>query len=173
MDRNCFWSFRGFNAWILLFNIFLADLFFIVDDVEIACYRDNNTPYVSGKYIEEVIKTLEEASKVLFKWFADNLFKSIGDKCYLLVNVNVKINIRIDNIDICNSKFEKLSGVKFDNKLTFDDRISELSKETSQKVQVLPRVTSYINTSKESILMNTFLHQKLVIGLSLDLFQLY
>ena len=173
MDRNCFWSFREFNAWILLFNIFLADLFFIVDDVEIACYRDNNTPYVSGKYIEEVIQTLEEATKVLFKWFADNLFKSIGDKCYLLVNVNVKINIRIDNIDICNSKFEKLLGVKFDNKLTFDDRISELSKETSQKVQALLRVRSYINTSKESILMNTFLHQKLVIGLSLYLFQFY
>ena len=39
----------------LLFNIFSADLFFIVDDIEIASYADDKTPYVSGRDKEEVI----------------------------------------------------------------------------------------------------------------------
>ena len=30
----------------LLFNIFLADLFFIITDIDIANYSDNDTPYI-------------------------------------------------------------------------------------------------------------------------------
>ena len=62
-------------------------------------------------FLFTVIQSLEEVSKVLFKWFADNLMKSNADKCYLLVNTSDKVNIRIGNIDICNSKCEKLLGV--------------------------------------------------------------
>ena len=40
----------------LLFNIFLAEFLFIVNDIETASSKDDNTPYVSGKYIEEVIQ---------------------------------------------------------------------------------------------------------------------
>ena len=32
----------------LLFNIFLADLFFTLNNVDIASYADDNTPYVTG-----------------------------------------------------------------------------------------------------------------------------
>ena len=56
-----------FDHSTLLFNIFLADLFFIVDDMEIACYRDNNIPYVSAKDIEEVIQSLRRSLKNLAK----------------------------------------------------------------------------------------------------------
>ena len=48
----------------LLFNMFLEDLFFFVDDIEMASYADHNTSYVSHKDIEEVILSLEEASKI-------------------------------------------------------------------------------------------------------------
>ena len=54
--------------------------------------------------------------------------KSNTDKCYLLVNTKDKVNIRVNNIDICNSKCEKLFGDEFDHKLNFGDRISELWK---------------------------------------------
>ena len=102
---------------------------------------DENTPCVSGKDIEEVIKSLEEASEVLFKWVADNLLKSNANKCHLLVNTSYKVNIRIKNIDICNGKCEKHLGVESDHKLTFDDHISELCKKASQKVHALAKVT--------------------------------
>ena len=46
--------------------------------------------------------------------------KSNADKCHLLISTSNKVNKRIDNFDISNRKCEKLLGVKFDHKLTFD-----------------------------------------------------
>ena len=50
----------------LLFNIFLADLFFIVNSTDIANYADGNTPYATANDIDSLIASLEEASKSLF-----------------------------------------------------------------------------------------------------------
>ena len=50
----------------LLFNIFLTDLFFILNDVDIASYADDNTAYVIADDINGVITSLEKASKALF-----------------------------------------------------------------------------------------------------------
>ena len=44
----------------LLFNIFLADLFFIISNVNIASYADDNTPYISADNIDDIIKSLEK-----------------------------------------------------------------------------------------------------------------
>ena len=41
----------------------------------------------------------------------------------MLVSTKNKVNVRIDNFDISNSKCEKVVGVKYDHKLTFDDHI--------------------------------------------------
>ena len=50
----------------LLFNIFLADLFFVVNSTDIANYADDNTPYVTANDIDGLIASLEEDSKPLF-----------------------------------------------------------------------------------------------------------
>ena len=88
--------------------------------------------------------------------------KSNGNKCHLLVSTSDKVNSKIENVNIYNSKCEKLLGVKFDHKLIFDDHVSELCKKASRKVQALPRVTPYLNISKGTIFLNAFLHRKFV-----------
>ena len=60
----------------LLFNIFLADLFFTLNNIEIANYADNTTPYAVSDNIDDLISSLEKSSKDLRKWFDDNLTKS-------------------------------------------------------------------------------------------------
>ena len=140
----------------LLFNIFLIDLSLIIEDTGIASYADDNTPYVSADYIDGVIKSLEEASEILFKWFNDNLMKINADICHLLVSTNNTVKIKIGNFDITDSKSEKLLGVKFDHKLSFDDHNAELCKKTSRKIHALSRVASYMNISKRRILMKAF-----------------
>ena len=124
----------------LLFNIFLIDSFFIIEDTEIASYADDNTLYVISNNIDGIIKLLEEASEILFKWFNDNLMQINSDKCHLLVSSNNTVKIKIGYFDITNSKTEKLLGVKFDHKLPFNDHISELCKKTSRKIHALSRV---------------------------------
>ena len=101
---------RGSIFGTLIFNIFLADLFFILSKTDIANYADDNTPYTSSNDVNGLIKNLEEASKKLFKSFDDNLMKSNPDKCHLLVSANDNVKIRTGNFQIENTKREKFLG---------------------------------------------------------------
>ena len=132
-------------------------MFFIIEDFDIASHADDNTPYASANNMTGVIKSLEEASTKLLKWFRDNLMKSNADKCHLLVSTNNTVTIRAENFDIKNSDCEKLLGVKFDHKLTFNSQISDLLKKASKKVHALAKVTPYVNISKKRIIMNALL----------------
>ena len=71
-----------------------------------------------------------------------------AEKYHLLISPNNTVKIKIENFDITNSKSEKVLGVKFDHKLSFDDHISELCKKASRKIHVLSRVALYMNISK-------------------------
>ena len=78
-------------------------------------------------YIDDLIKSLEEASTVSFQWFDNNILKSNPDKCHLLINRN-------DNVRKCeteNSKCEKLPGVKLEWKQNIDDHISNVCKKAT------------------------------------------
>ena len=83
----------------LLFNIFLADLFFIVNDIDIENYADDNTPHVIADNIDDLIKSLEEASTALFQWFDNNLLKSNPDKCQLLMSSNENVTVHVGEYD--------------------------------------------------------------------------
>ena len=55
-----------------MFNVDLSDMFFILNNHEIASYADDNTPYVTCDTIESLIASLEKIAKEIFKWFKDN-----------------------------------------------------------------------------------------------------
>ena len=55
-----------------LFNIFLADLFLVLKDVDIAKFADDNAPFTSANNIDDLMDSLEKASGSLFKCFKDN-----------------------------------------------------------------------------------------------------
>ena len=46
-----------------------------MENIDIASYADDNTPYTTGNSMEEVIQKLENAAKTLFQWFNDNQMK--------------------------------------------------------------------------------------------------
>ena len=51
---------QGSILGLLLFNIFLCDLFLMVENTDFASYADDNTPYTTGVNNEEVITKLEK-----------------------------------------------------------------------------------------------------------------
>ena len=73
----------------LLFNIFLCDLFFVMNNVDFASYADDNTPYFIGKDLDDVISKLQNASKTLFQWFNDNQMKDNPDKCHFICSSSI------------------------------------------------------------------------------------
>ena len=94
-----------------IFNIFLADLFFVVKDIDIACYADDSTPFIIENNIDNVIASLEQVSDALFNWFNSNRLKNNVDKCHVLVSTNKPVGIKIGDFTIDNSECEKLVGV--------------------------------------------------------------
>ena len=46
-----------------------------MDQHDIANYADENTPYVSGKNIDQVVESLEQRSRLIFKQFSNNKFQ--------------------------------------------------------------------------------------------------
>ena len=55
-----------------LFNIFICDLFILIDDINIVNYADDNISLVSGDTPLNVITSLENAAEKLFEWFGNN-----------------------------------------------------------------------------------------------------
>ena len=124
--------------------------------MDIANFADDNTPFTSANNIDDLIDSLEKASSSLFKWFKDNLFKSHPDKYHLFVSTNEKTKINIEEFSKENSDWEKLLGVKIDNKLTFDCHVSDMCKKANKKINALARIAPFINVDKRRILMNSF-----------------
>ena len=140
----------------LLFNIFLCDLFFIMNDVEFASYVEDNTPFFVGDDSNDVILKLQNALKTLFKWFNDNQMKANPDKCYFICSSSVKTSIMIENKQIRNSYCEKLLGVFFDSKLTFQSHVDNICKKASQKLKAISRITPYMDLNKKRLAVNAF-----------------
>ena len=132
---------QGLISGPLLFNIFLCNLFSTMNDVELASYADDNTPFFVGGDLSDVILKLQNASKKLFKWFSDNQTKVDPGKCHFICSSSVKTSIMIENEEIRSSSFEELLGVFFDSKLTFQSHTDSICKKASQKLNAISRIT--------------------------------
>ena len=110
----------------LLFNIGICNLFFIIEDCDIANYAADNTSYLSGKNVEEVLKGLENVSPNLFQWFTENELKGTASKCHLLISSNENMHVNIGTSQIKNSDCERLLRIDIYCKLSFENHINQI-----------------------------------------------
>ena len=140
--------------------IYLADLFLIHSDIDIANLADDNTPHLSTKNVQEnvedVIDSLERTSVSLFRWFENNLVIVKADKCHFLVSTSQEVSLNLNNFKIKNSDSEKFLGVEYDSKFRFDQHITDLCRTASRKIHALARVTPFLTLTKRHLLMNSF-----------------
>ena len=120
---------------------------------DIANYADDNTPYVSGKNIDEVVKFLEKSSRVIFKWFSDNQFQANASKCYVLLSTEEHVQVKTGTAQIENSLSEKLLGVKIDAKLSF---LKQIYAKARTKLKALARIAPLMSIKKKKVLMKAF-----------------
>ena len=112
----------------LLFNIYICDMLFDIWECDIASYDDGNTPYSGSFSLDKVIEKLEWSSNKLFQRFRENHVKANTDKYHLLVTCNTNITLRVEGFSIKNSTEEKLTGIKFDSKLSLKNHFSSVHK---------------------------------------------
>ena len=134
----------------------MCDLFLIVNDIDFTNYADDNTPFVFGNNLIEVLQCLEDATDKLFVWFSNNQMKVNTDKCHLLTSSMTPTTINIKGYVINNSLCEKLLGVTIDSKLSFNAHLDKILTKARQKVHVLARIDPYMSIPKRKLIMNSF-----------------
>ena len=87
----------------ILVNIFISDLFLILNNIEIASYADNITPHCSYKNFEDVSTCLERTADD-FMWLNNNGMKANTDKCHLLLRTKKKLKVTYQIIKLYNYK---------------------------------------------------------------------
>ena len=65
------------DFWSISFQHFFVDLFLIINDVDLASYVDDNTPYVTADSVDEVIDSLGQAANVLLNGLKVIFFKKM------------------------------------------------------------------------------------------------
>ena len=57
---------------VLLFNIYICDLFLENSDIDIANYADYNRLYACSSHLDFVIFKLQKNTERIFRWFHNN-----------------------------------------------------------------------------------------------------
>ena len=70
----------------LLFNIYINDLFYLVESTKVCNFEDDTTFFASNKDLKILISRLEHDSHLAIEWFESNYMKLNQDKCHLLVS---------------------------------------------------------------------------------------
>ena len=146
----------------LLFNIYINDLFWICNDVDICNFADDNTFYACDQNLDRLIKKLESVSLEAINWFRINYMKLNEDKCHLLVSGHKyeHISAMVGNSRIWESQMVKLLGINIDNDLKFREHIDQICDKAGNKISALARVRHHFSFQKRRMLMKTFIESQ-------------
>ena len=71
---------QGMVLGTLIFNIYIDDLFYAVENSSICNFADDTTPYLCGYKVNEVKRDVEDNCATLVAWFKDNFLPLNADK---------------------------------------------------------------------------------------------
>ena len=141
----------------LLFNIYLNDLFFELDD-SVCNFADDTTSFVCDKSLEAVLHKLENNTDNAIQWFQNNQMKMNPDKCNLLIAGHKWEHAwaTVGDTKIWENDRVKLLGVTIDNKLRFDTHLSEVCRKAENKLSALTRIFRFLSFDKRRLLVKAF-----------------
>ena len=98
----------------ILFNIYLNDLLWFIEDSDVCNYADDTTIYVCSKDLQEIKRKLEASSNIAIKWFHKNYMKLNSGKCKLIIcgSKSHPMSIKVGDSEIKEQDWVKLLGVK-------------------------------------------------------------
>ena len=142
----------------LLFNIYLNDLLYAVENAEICNFADDTTPHSSGYDLKEVMIDVEHDCSLLVEWFRDNYLTLNADKCHLLVS-GYKCEAMYASVGdalLWEENSVKLLGLIIDSELTFNNYVQMICKKASQKLTAIVRLANIVSEKKRKVLLKTF-----------------
>ena len=136
----------------LFFLIFINDLPFFVNDLRCKLFADDTTLYHQHDKLDHLIYDFSKKVTPLFEWCKRNRIDINWEKTYFMFVTNRRVvlpeYIKLNGITIDTVKSFKLLGVIIDNKLAFNEHVSNLCQTINSKLFSIKRVFSFCTSVK-------------------------
>ena len=150
---------QGSILGLLLFNVFINDLLFILNGVDICNFADDNSIYCSGRPFDEVREMLGSAREKCLCWFRENhLTANPGKFQVVFLGTNAQdLSLCIDGKEKEASNQVKLLGVTIDRYLKFDTHIRNLCSKANNKINCLLRIRKFLSEDQAKRLSDAYI----------------
>ena len=148
MEPHKIWASQGSVLGPTLFNMFLCNMFFMIDNADIASFADDSPSISVGKKHLELQKILQKASAKICIWFHKNGMKTNQDKCHFLSSFGINKKFWLPAYMLENSVSQKLLGVTTGRKFNFNDYVTNLCDNASKKIKYTQELSTHVPKHK-------------------------
>ena len=144
----------------LLFNLFINDFIYAVENSQVCNFADDNTIYSCEDSIDNILRSLKGDIDNALKWFKDNRMVANPDKFQVIfmgLEKGQKVSLEINGQPIKTTEEVKLLGITIDSKLQFHNHVEGICQKASQKVKAFSRIAGFLQKEKANILYKTFI----------------
>ena len=102
---------------------------------------------------------MDSLKDVLIKYLIclKKIIKGNIEKCHLITSSKTPVGIEVSNNTIMSEELVKFLGIDIDNRLNFDNHISQLCKRAGKRLHALTRDFQYMDISQCKLIANTFI----------------
>jgi hypothetical protein len=143
-----------------LFNFFIHDLYYFIENCTLLNYADDDTLVYSHSSKDELYSKLCSDSQVAIQWFSENGMKANPNKFQFMVahrHADLTDPIIIGSLSLNPEPHVKLLGVTIDKRMTFDTHVSNLCKRAGKQLNVLKRFSKILGQKQRFRIFQTFI----------------
>ena len=142
----------------LIFNIYINDMYYNINECSLYNYADDNTLGVISKTVIEVHSKMQIEANNMMNWFNANGMNANPSKFQsMLMGDTSTLRISIDNHEIENTTEVKSLGIIFDYKLKFDSHLKEICRSAARQLNALRRLSSYLDENTRLVIYKSFI----------------
>ena len=155
----------------ILFNLFINDLMFFIQETEVCNFADDTTIYSCSSNYEEATQKLSADTHLVLNWFRINSMVANPSKFQIMFlgsNIdNNEITFMVEDKKVRSKTEVKLLGITIDDKLSFNKHISNLCITASNRLRALARIRKFLSLEQakrlsEAYIMSTFKYCPLI-----------
>ena len=122
----------------LLFNLFINDLTFFIEQCTVSIYAGDNNLSISGEDKELIKSILSSDFMIVEDCFFENYMILNPEKCYFMCigkNVSDSELFNLNDLNLKNCKEVEILGITLDRNLNFKRRIKKYLQKSRSKVK--------------------------------------
>ena len=144
----------------ILFNIFINDLIFSIQETKVCNFADDTTLYSCSLNYKEAAHKLCSDTYIVLNWFKANSMAANPGKFRMFLGSkidNSKIKFAIENKQIKCKREVKLLGITVVQNLTFTRHIANICSLANNRLRALTRIRRFLLTEQAKYLSETYI----------------